>query len=64
MHYDELEVRNHLIKRLVDAESAIMEVKRFVDIPENKETEKNYPNILTRMEVACSEIDEIRRLLY
>lgn len=61
MDYDKIEVKNYLVKRLVDAESALMEVKRFVFTPKNNEAQ--YPNIITRLELAMDEIDTIRNLL-
>jgi hypothetical protein len=59
MEYDKIEVKNYLIKRLVDAETAIMEVQRFVDTEYNREAQ--YPNIFTRVELAIDAINEMRR---
>ena len=61
MKYDEIEIKNHLIKRLVDAESAINEVQRFVDTEYNREAQ--YPNIFTRFELAIEAINDIRKEL-
>ena len=61
MEYDKIEVRLYLIKRLVDAESALNEVKRFVDTEYNREAQ--YPNIFTLFELAIEEINEIRNLI-
>ena len=58
MEYDKIEIRNYLIKRLVDAETAIMEVQRFIDTEYNREAQ--YPNVFTRIELALESIDEIR----
>ena len=58
MEYDKIEINNYLIKRLVDAETAIMEVQRFIDTEYNREAQ--YPNVFTRIELALESIDEIR----
>ena len=59
MEYDKIEIQNYLIKRLVDAETAIMEVQRFVDTEHNREAQ--YPNVFTRIEMALENIDDIRK---
>ena len=59
MEFDKIEIRNYLIKRLVDAETAIMEVQRFIDTEYNREAQ--YPNVFTRIEMALEEIDNIRK---
>ena len=61
MEYDKIEIKNYLIKRLVDAETAIMDVQRFIDTEHNREAQ--YPNVFTRIELAIGEINEIRREL-
>jgi len=61
MEYDKIEVKNYLIRRLVDAESALREVKRFVDTPENEKAQ--FPNILSRLDDAMNEINNVRNLL-
>ena len=61
MKYDKVEVKNHLTKRLVDAEIALHEVKCFVFTPENEKLQ--YPNILTRLDLAMEQISTIRNLL-
>jgi len=61
MVYDKIEIKNYLTKRLVDAESALNEVRRFVDTKYNREAQ--YPNIFTRLELAIEEINEIRSIL-
>lgn len=59
MNYDKIEVKNYLIHRLVEAETAIQEVKRFLDTPENNK--EDFPNIITRCDLALEEINDIRR---
>ena len=59
MQYDKIEIRNHLIKRLVDAETAIMDVQRFIDTEYNREAQ--YPNVFTRIEMALESINDIRK---
>ena len=61
MEYDKIEIKNYLIGRLVDAESALNEVKRFVFTPENEKAQ--FPNILTRLDLAMEEINNTRNLL-
>jgi len=61
MVYDKIEIKNYLTKRLVDAESALNEVRRFVDTKYNREAQ--YHNIFTRLELAIEEINEIRSIL-
>ena len=58
MEYDKIEIRNHLIKKLVDAAQALEEVYRIIDTEHNRETPQ--PNIFTRLEVAIEEIDNAR----
>jgi len=41
MEYDKIEVKNYLLKRLVDAEMALIEVRRFVFTPKNEKAQ--YP---------------------
>ena len=59
MEFDKTEVRNYLIKRLVDAEAAIMEIHQFINTKHNREAQ--YPNVFTRIELTLEAIGEIRR---
>ena len=61
MEYDKIEVKNYLIRRLVDAEMALIEVRRFVFTPKNEKAQ--YPNILTRLDLALDEINTVRTIL-
>ena len=61
MEYDKIEVKNYLLKRLVDAEMALIEIRRFVWTPENEKAQ--YPNILTRLDLALEEINTVRTIL-